>query len=214
MSTQSQISEALNWRYATKTFDSTKQIANTDWKVLEESLRLAPSSYGLQPWRFLLVQNKNIRKDLRAVTWGQSQVEDCSHYVVITTLKNLEKGYIEKYIQQIANTRGVSADSLSGYKEMMIGNLLNGPRNATIKYWAQRQSYIAMGFLLETAALLKIDACPIEGLEPENYDKILGLENSAYGALAAVALGYRHVDDKYQNNKKVRFNNEDIIQFV
>ena len=160
MSIQGQISEALSWRYATKKFDTTKQISDVDWRTLEESLKLAPSSYGLQPWKFLVVQNKNLRKELRTVTWGQSQVEDASHYVVITTLKNLDKNYIERYIEQITNVRGVSLESLSAYKETMIGNLLNGPRNATIKYWAQRQAYIAMGFLMETAALLKIDAFP------------------------------------------------------
>lgn len=210
----SQILEALNWRYATKMFDATKKISDADWKVLSESLRLAPSSYGLQPWKFMIVQTPETRKKLREVSWNQSQVTDCSHFVVLTIKEKLSAEDVEKFIQKTASTRGMEASALDGYKNMMIGDVVNGPRSQIAKWWAQRQSYIAMGFLMETAALMKIDTCPLEGLDPAAYDKILGLEGSGYSTVAAVAVGYRHPEDKYAGAKKVRFDSTDVIQYV
>lgn len=210
----SQILEALNWRYATKMFDATKKVSEADWKVLSESLRLAPSSYGLQPWKFMIVQTPDTRKKLREVSWNQSQVTDCSHFVVLTIKDKLDQADVEKFIQKTASTRGLEASALEGYKNMMIGDVVNGPRSQIAKWWAQRQSYIAMGFLMETAALMKIDTCPLEGLDSAAYDKILGLEGSGYSTVAAVAVGYRHPEDKYAGAKKVRFDSTDVIQYV
>ena len=204
----------MTWRYAVKKFDATKKIRTQDWTVLEESLRLAPSSYGLQPWKFIVVQNRDILKKLTPLSWGQTQVEDCSHYVVFASSVKLDQTHIEKHIAKIALERGVDPKTLDGYKNAMIGDLVKGPRSETIMHWAQRQSYIAMGFLLQTAAVLQIDTCPMEGLDPKGYDKVLGLENSEYATVAAVACGYRHMDDKYQSAKKVRFDKKDVISYL
>ena len=209
-----EINNALEWRYATKRFDTEKKISPENWAALQNSLVKAPSSYGLQPWKFLVIENKELRTKLRPVTWGQSQVEEASHYVVFTSLKKLNADYIHNFIKRVSEVRGVSIADLAGYETMMNNNLVQGPRSATIDQWAQRQAYIAMGFLMETAALLGIDACPIEGLEPEQYNKILDLENSGYQTVAAVALGYRHPEDKYQTTKKVRFTVEDMIKII
>ncbi len=208
------ILKQLNWRYAVKKMDSSKKISATDWNTLSESLRLAPSSFGLQPWKFLVVQNPAIRKQLFEVSWKQSQVEECSHYVVIATRTDMKESDIQKFIDQTAKVRGIPAESLDGYKNMMIGDLVKGPRNQVIKWWAQRQAYIAMGFLMETAALLSIDTCPLEGLDPAEYDRILKLENTGYATVAAVACGYRHPEDKYQSAKKVRFDSKDVIEII
>ncbi|NDC38831.1 MAG: NAD(P)H-dependent oxidoreductase [Proteobacteria bacterium] len=204
----------LNWRYATKAFDPAKKISEQDWKVLADSICLTPTSYGLQPLKALVVQNPAKRKELRAVSWDQSQVEDCSHYVVLVTLKKVTEEYVKKYIARISEVRGVPAEQLKGYEEMMLGDIVRGPRAEIAHFWAQRQAYIAMGFLLETAALRGIDACPMEGLDPAQYDKILGLAGSEYATVAAVALGYRSASDNYQSLKKVRFKDEQLIEIV
>jgi nitroreductase len=174
-------------------------------------LRLAPSSYGLQPWKFIVVQDPKIRAALTPVSWNQTQVEDCSHYVVLATLTKIEVAYVEKFVAKIAQVRELDVASLENYKNLMVSDLVNGPRSAIVQWWSQRQSYIAMGMLMETAALLDIDACPLEGIEPAAYDRILQLEGSGYAAVAAVALGYRSLEDKYQLLKKVRFDCDDVI---
>lgn len=204
----------LNWRYATKMFDSTKKLAQKDWLVLEESLRLSPSSYGLQPWKFLVVQNKDLRAKLKEVSWNQTQVVDCSHYVVFTTLKTVTKENVDEFVADIAKQRGATVESLQGYRNAIIGDIVEGPRNEIAQSWAQRQSYIAMGNLMNAAAQMRIDTCPLEGLDPSAYDKILNLENTEYATVAAVAVGYRHVDDKYKDIKKVRFAKDRVIQFI
>jgi nitroreductase len=202
----------LNWRYATKKFDPSKQISDTDWHVLTESLRLAPSSYGLQPWRFIIVQNPELRKKLRTFSWNQSQIEECSHLVVFTTLKTMTTEYVNNFIAKMAEVRNGDIEKLAGYRDMMVNNLVHGPKKETIQEWAQRQSYIAMGSLMCSAALLNIDTCALEGLDATAYDTALNLENSGYATIAAVALGYRHDADVYQHAKKVRFDHDDVIK--
>lgn len=202
------------FRYATKRFESSKKVSEGDWKLLEESLRLSPSSYGLQPWKFLIVQNPEVRQKLRAASWNQSQVTDCSHYVVLTTLKKVTETYVQKFIKSTATTRGLAVENLKGYEDMMIGDLVKGPRAQVISAWSQRQAYIAMGNLMNTAAFLHIDTCPLEGLDPAQYDQILNLSATEYSTVAAVAVGYRHAEDTYATNKKVRFASSEVIQWI
>jgi nitroreductase len=202
----------LNWRYAVKKFDNTKKISAADWSVLEETLRLSPSSYGLQPWKFLLVETPEIRKKLRAESWGQTQVEDCSHFVVLTTLKKLDEAYVSHFMKSIADTRGVPEASLDGYKKNIVDTWVKGPRAPEAVHWNQRQVYIAMGNLMTAAALMFIDTTPMEGLNPAKYDEILGLTNSDYGTVAAVACGYRHADDALAKQKKVRFDKKSVFE--
>jgi len=208
------LQQALDWRYAAKKFDPTKRVSEKDWKTLEASLVLSPSSYGLQPWKFLVVQNPQLRQQLRDVSWGQSQVTDCSHYVVFVYKIKMDEAHIQKYIDRIAQVRNLPVTSLDGFKKAMIGDVVNGPRAQVIEWWAQRQTYIAMGFLMETAAVLKVDTCPMEGLDPKAYDKILNLEGTGWATIAAVAVGYRHAEDVLQHAKKVRFENKDLVQFL
>lgn len=211
---QNLISKSLTWRYAVKKFDSTKIISDSDLQILFDSLVLSPSSYGTQPWKFLVIENKNLREKLKSVSWNQSQVVDASHFIVFLYKEKMDKTHIEKYAKRISEVRGVSLDSLDGFKKMLIQDLVEGPRSNTIEVWAQRQAYIAMGFLMETAALLKIDSCPMEGLEADKYDEILNLKNTGWKTIAAMPLGYRHSDDKYQNIAKVRFQQNDVIEYI
>jgi nitroreductase len=208
------LQQALEWRYAVKKFDATKKVTETDWKTLEASLVLSPSSYGLQPWKFIVVQNPQLRQQLRDVSWGQSQVTDCSHYVVLAYKSKMDEAHVQKYIDRMAQVRNIPVASLDGFKNVIIGDVVKGPRAEVIEWWAQRQTYIAMGFLMETAALLKIDSCPMEGLDPKAYDKLLGLEATGWATVAAVALGYRHSEDVLQKAKKVRFETKEILQFL
>jgi nitroreductase len=208
----SQILEQLNWRYAVKAFDPARKLSPDEWHALSESLRLSPSSYGLQPWKFLVVQNPALRKQLRTASWNQSQIEDCSHLVVFTTLKKMTPAYIQDFIRATASTRGQKPEDLLAYEKMMITNLTDNGRGDTLQPWTQRQAYIAMGFLMETAALLGVDTCPIEGLDPAEYDEILKLTGTNYATVATVALGHRSAEDGYQRLKKVRFSSSEVIE--
>lgn len=205
---------AMKWRYATKRFDATKKISEQDWNVLAESLRMAPSSYGLQPWKFILVENSQLRKELRPVSWNQSQVEDASHYVVFASVTKVNEQNIVNHINHMAKVRGASPASLEGYRDMMIGDLVKGPRSEYSKWWTQRQAYIAMGQLMFTAALMGIDTCAMEGIDPAAYDKMLKLEGTNFGSIAAVALGYRHPEDAYQKAPKVRYELKDVLTVI
>ena len=203
--------QQLTWRYATKKFDPAKQIPAADWATLEKALVLTPSSYGLQPWKFIVVTDPALKAKLRPATWNQAQVEDCSHYVIYAAKRDLTEADLDAFLARTAEVRGVPVDSLAGYKGFMMGDLVHGPRHAVIGEWAARQCYIALGNLLTTAAVLGIDACPFEGLIPDQYDQILGLEGSPYRTVCACPLGYRAADDKYATAPKVRFDPKDVI---
>lgn len=211
--THKTIQDALEWRYATKKFDATKKISDADWTTLRNSLTLAPSSYGVQPWKFLVIENPEVRNQLKPVSWNQTQVTDASHYVVFLYKEKMDADFVQKFINRVAEVRSAPLEALDGYKNMLVENLVKAPEEK-IRVWSQRQAYIAMGFLLQTAALLKIDATPMEGFDPAAYDKILGLEGSGWKSVATVALGYRHQEDASQTQKKVRFNEDDLIQYI
>jgi nitroreductase len=208
------IESSLNWRYAVKRFDADKKISEADWNTLVSSLVMAPSSFGLQPWKFVVVQNPALRLKLKEASWNQGQVTDASHFVVFATSNVVKSEDVQKYISSIATTRGISAESLDGLKAAISGTVKAHQESGQLLNWTQRQAYIAMGFLLETAALLKVDATPMEGLDPAQYDKILSLEGSGFKTVAAVALGYRHSEDTFQNLKKVRFAASEVVQYL
>lgn len=202
----------LEWRYATKQFDAARKIAPETWMALEETLVLTPSSYGLQPYKFIVVTDPDLKAELRTASWGQSQIEDASHLVVFAIKKAMGEDHIERYVERIAQVRAVSKESLEGFKGFMVGNLVNGPVAATIDQWAARQAYIALGNFMTSAALLGVDTCPLEGLDPAAYDAVLGLEAEGYATVCACAAGYRSSDDKYARLPKVRFPKSELLQ--
>lgn len=204
----------LNWRYATKIFDPAVKIPAHVWSAIEQTLVLTPTSFGLQPYKFLIVQTPAIREALLPQTWGQKQVVDCSHYVVFLARTEMKEADIDKLINRIVAVRGGTADSLKMYRDMMLGNLVTGGRAGVAFDWAARQAYIALGNAMTAAAVLGVDACPIEGLVPEEYDKILKVEGTGYKTVVALALGYRAANDKYASIKKVRYEAKDLIQHV
>jgi nitroreductase len=204
----------LNWRYATKQFDPQRKINKTDWDTLAESLVLTPSSYGLQPWRAVVVSDPKVREKLVAAAWGQRQVADASHFVVLAIKKDFSEADVDAYVARIAQVRGVSKESLAGYRDMMVGSIVKGMDNQTRNGWSARQTYIALGNLLSSAALLGIDACPMEGIVPAQFDEILGLKEQGLQTVVACALGYRAASDAYAEAKKVRFPKEEVLLAV
>jgi nitroreductase len=213
MTKNEQIEHSLSWRYAVKRFDSGKKISDRDWKTLEASLVMAPSSYGLQPWKFIIVQNPELREKLKVVSWNQAQVTEASHLVVIAAKEHILEEDVHKYMARTSEIRGIALESLKGFREMLLSNVVNGMNRDSMLAWNQRQTYIAMGFLLQSAALLGIDSTPMEGLDATEYDRILNLTGSGFKTVAAVALGYRHDEDHSQKSKKVRYHENDLIEF-
>jgi nitroreductase len=204
------IIDSLKWRYATKEYDATKKLSPEQLNLLLESLRLSPSSFGMQPWKFVLVNNAEVRAKLREAAWGQTQVTDASHLIVISVLKNVDENLIKKYIKVISEVRGVSEENLKGFEDMMIGAVNMKSPEARIE-WATRQAYIALGVLLTTAAHEQIDATPMEGFDPKKFDEILGLDKMGLESKVMVALGFRSQNDGMANVAKVRFPMEDVV---
>jgi nitroreductase len=203
---------ALNWRYATKVFDPSRKVSEADLKVLEQSLILTPSSFGLQPYRFLVVTDPQIRAKLREASWGQGQVTDCSHLVVFLARKQMTEADVDHYIQRIAEVRHDQPENLASYRGMIVGTLVSGPRAASVAEWAARQAYIALGQFMASAALIGLDTCPMEGIDPAKYDEILGLQDGPFHTVVACPVGYRAQGDKYASLAKVRFPAEELIE--
>lgn len=201
----------LQRRYATKKFDPARKLDAATWKALEEALVLSPSSYGLQPWKFFVVQDPALRAQLRDKAWGQSQVTDASHLVVFAHRTDLTEADIDRYLARIVDVRGGTVESLDGFRQMMVGNLVKGPQHATIADWTARQAYIALGQLMTSAAALGVDTTPMEGFDPAAFDRILGLEGTGYATAVVCAVGYRAGDDAYAALPKVRFATEELV---
>ncbi len=212
--TNEQLLAALNWRYATKVFDATKKIPAGTWQTLEQSLVLTPTSYGLQPYKFLVVQDPAIRAELLPHSWGQKQVVDCSHFVVFLARTEMKAADVDKLIQRTTDLRKLPAGVLETYRGMMLGDVVNGPRGKRAHEWAARQAYIALGNLMTCSAVLEVDACPMEGIAPSEYDRILKLDGSGYATVVACALGYRAAGDKYADLAKVRYETRELIQTI
>ena len=209
-----QVLQQLNWRYATKKFDTTKKIPEEIWQTLEESLVLAPSSFGLQPWKFFVVTNPEVRHQLLEHTWGQKQVVDASHLVVLAIKKDLNVGDVDRYMQHMAEVRQVPVDALQGFSDTIKGFLTKPPYPINLNEWATRQVYIALGELMTVAAMLGIDTCPMEGFNPAKYDEVLGLTAQGYGSVVLCPVGYRAADDKNAGMPKVRYSHQDVVQHV
>lgn len=207
----SQLVEALNWRYATKKFDPAKKIPDETWNALEQSLVLSPSSIGLQPWKFFVVTDVAVKTQLMGASYRQAQAVDCSHFVALAVRRDLDAQHVERHIERMIEVTGAAADSLVKFRAMTMKNLDKARAAGTLDAWQEHQIYIALGQFMASAAILGVDTCPMEGIEPAKYDEILGLAGSGFATVVACAAGYRLPDDKYANLKKVRFKSEDVI---
>jgi nitroreductase len=199
-----------NWRYATKKFDSTKKVSTEDLKTLKEAIRLSASSYGLQPYKVFIIENPELRAKIQPAAWGQSQIVDASQLIVFANMTNFSDEDIDVSLSLTTETRGLPADALKGYGDFMkskIGVLSEDIRNT----WTSKQTYLALGNLLNAAAELRIDVTPIEGFEPDKVNEILGLKQLGLNASVLATIGYRHKDDATQHYAKVRKSNEELF---
>lgn len=206
----SDLIKQLNWRYATKKFDATKKLTEEQLSTLTEALRLSPSSYGLQPWGFVVVSDPAIRSQLKEAAWGQPQVTDASELIVLCRKTEFGEKDVLEFVQDVASQRGVPAESLAEYKGMMVGSV-TGMSPEQLSNWTTHQVYLALGVLLTSAAIENIDACPMEGFDNSKFDEILGLKEQGLSTCAICPVGFRAADDEYANYKKVRYSAEKVI---
>lgn len=211
---RSQLIERLHWRYATKRFDPARHIPTQDWAALEQALVLTPSSIGLQPWTFVVVDDPRVRAQLLLASYGQPQVVDASHLVVFATKTRFGEAEIDAHVRRVAAVRGVSVESLEGLRASALRYLVQGMNETERRAWAANQAYIALGNLVTSAALLGIDAAPMEGFEKSRYDDLLGLKVRGLSSTVIAALGYRSAGDPYAGLPKVRFPREDLVHHV
>jgi len=199
-----------NWRYSTKKFDPLKVVADEDFETLKEAIRLSPSSYGLQPYKVVIVKDKSIREKLRIAASGQPQITEASHLMVFANDILFDASRIDDYILNVSLTRGIPTGNLDGYGTFMKSQLV--PMENEIKSnWTSKQTYLALGNLLNAAAELRIDVTAMEGFDSEAFNEILGLTERGLSATVIAAIGYRHADDASQHHKKVRKSHEELF---
>jgi nitroreductase len=210
---ESELVDKLKWRYATKKFDSEKKISAALWDKVEEALLLTPSSFGLQPWTFVVVTNPTIKAQLPPFSWNQNQPNECSHLVVFARPAKIDAQYVIDYVQRIADVRKVPVESLSAFQKMMT-DFVTGSSEEQAAEWMSRQCYIALGNLMTVAAAFGLDACPMEGFVSAEYDRILALEEKGLRSVVLCPVGYRAEDDKYATQPKVRFEKERVFLHI
>lgn len=205
--------EALQWRYATKEFDPNKKLTKQQLEEVMEVLRLTPSSFGLQPWKFYIIEDQGLKEELLPHSFNQHQVVDSSHMVVIAARNEMVEQDIFDYMDNMSQARGVSREDLKGFESMLLG-FMGSKSQEELVSWADKQCYIALGNLLTAVANMGIDACPMEGFDKAKYNEILGLTKEGYHAVVTCPLGFRKEEDKYAHMPKVRFERERVVRWV
>lgn len=204
--------DALNWRYAVKKFDAAGRVPLDKWEALEEALILSPSSYGLQALKFLVIEDKALRAKLLPHAYGQSQIVDADKLVLFLVKKDAGPADVQRFIDRVSEVRRLPAEMLEGYKQTIL-NSVSLPAEK-VEAWLTRQVYIALGNFLTSAALLGVDACPMEGFDKDKFDEILGLHAQGWKAVVIATAGVRSADDSYAKSKKVRFPKADLVAKV
>lgn len=205
--------ENQKWRYATKKFDAAKKVSAADLETLKEAIQLSTSSYGLQLYKVFIIENPEVRAQLQPVSWGQSQIVEASHLLVFANIVDVQESHIDSYVQNIADTRGLSVEDLKGYSDFMKSKIVPLPVEQKA-VWTSKQTYLALGNLLNAAAELKIDVTPMEGFEPEKYNEILGFNALGLNASLVAAVGYRHEEDTTQHYVKVRKPKQELFTTI
>ena len=174
-------------------------------------MRLSPSSYGLQPWKFVVITDQATKDRLPAISWDQPQARDCSHYVVFAVKKGLDQAWVDRYVAHITRERGVPAEKLDAFRGMMLGSIEQATKAGTLDTWQTHQVYIALGTFLASAALLGVDTCPMEGISRPDFDKLLGLDAEGFESVCGAAAGYRLDTDPNSKLAKVRFPAAEVV---
>jgi nitroreductase len=203
----------LQWRYATKKFDPNKVVPEETVTGLLQAANLAATSYGLQPLKFVLVRNQELQNHLVASSYGQNQVADASHIIVIAIRKDIDADYVSGYVDYTESEREIDPGALDQFKSVIIG-FLSRMSDEEKSTWAAKQAYIALGFLLTACSAARIDACPMEGFVPSEYNEALGLTDLNLSACVVVPIGYRAEDDKYSSLKKIRRPLEEMVHEI
>ncbi len=202
--------DSLRWRYATKKFDPQRVVPEEDVETILEAGNLAPTSYGLQPYRFVVVNNQPLQEQLVPFSYNQQQVADASHVIVIAVRTDLNDDYVNDYIARVESTRDLPTGSLDGYGQVMRGTVANLSDDALYD-WNARQAYIALGTMMAAAADAGVDSCPMEGFQPDKYDELLGLAEQNLRSVLVLPIGYRHQDDQTQHQPKVRWPLSELV---
>lgn len=208
-----EIIDALKWRYACKLFDTTKKVSKSDLDEIIDAFILTSSGFWLQPWKLLVIEKQSIKDSLVEHSWGQSQISDCSHLLVLCRVANLDESSMDKHLDNIWKVREVSKESLSWYEQRVKWFFLTiSEDNKSI--WSANQVFIALWNLLTVLAMKKIDSCTIWWFIPEKYDEILNLKQKWLASVVALPIWYRSKEDKYANAKKVRFSREEVVEII
>jgi nitroreductase len=207
------IIDNLKWRYATKKFDNTKKIDNKSVELLKEAVNLTATSYGLQPYKVLIIQNPEIREKLKAAAWGQPQLTDASHLFLFCNFTEMGPDKVDNYLELRAKINNLNVADSADYGNMMKGHMAS-LNEEQVKTWTSKQTYIALGTLMAAASELGIDSGPMEGFDKESFDNILGLKERGLTASVMCALGYRSEDDPFLAFKKVRKPLEEMYEIV
>ncbi|MCK5443029.1 MAG: nitroreductase family protein [Maribacter sp.] len=202
--------EHLKWRYAVKKFDSNKILPKAKIQGLKQAFNLTATSYGLQPIKMLVIKNKELQGQLVAYSYGQEQVGEASHVLVICIEGRIDREYITKYFEQVKKIRGTNDDVLNPFKDFLVENF-SKKEAKEVRRWATNQAYLALGNLLSFCGLEEIDSCPMEGFIPKEYDRLLRLDTLGLNSVLVLPVGYRAEDDLFSEMKKVRKNIDDII---
>lgn len=202
--------ENRTWRYATKKFDASKKVSNEDLETILEATRLSASSYGLQPYHIFVITDQELKEKLKPFSWNQSQITDASHLLVFANVTDFGEELVDEYLQNLSETRNVPMEGLKDYGNIMKSSLMNLPVEIKSS-WTAKQVYIALGNVMQAAAELKIDTCPMEGFQTDEYNKILGLTEKNLNAAVVLPLGYRSDEDGTQHMPKVRKSKEELF---
>ena len=193
----------LNWRYATKRFDPSQKLDSATLYIIQEALRLAPSSYGLQAVKYLFIESPELREELMGASFGQRPVVDASHLLVLCAYREVHPVHIDEFASNVARTRSLHENAVEGYANFMKTSITSRSPEET-RSWTSRQVYIALGQLLTVCAQLRVDALPMEGFNREAYGEILGLEAKNLTAVLVCPIGFRHPEDPSQFQSKIR----------
>ena len=203
----------LMWRYATKKFDPQQKLSSAETDMLEETLRLAPNSFGFQLWKFYRIDDPAIRAAVKEAGYGQTQITDASHLYALASKVTPTEQDVTDLIESIKTTRGVTDESLTGYKGALM-NSITGKPAGDLAAWTAKQVYIALGFILYAAAQHKIDACPMEGFDHDRVSDLIGATKDGYAVQVLCPVGHRAADDSYATQKKVRYPKERVFKVI
>jgi nitroreductase len=204
------ILEKLQWRYATKKFDTTKKLTESELAILKEAFNLTALSYGLQTLKLVIVEDKSLRENLVPLSYGQRQVADASHLFVLCIQKEIDERDVHEHFHTVKNVRSTPDSILEPFKEHLISTIEAMPNEKKVA-WATKQAYIALGNLMTVCAVEGIDSCPMEGFIPQELDKALGLDTRGLSSVLMLPVGYRAKDDMFAELKKVRKQLSDTI---